>query len=34
MTKKELIEVATSLGLKVSNKLKKTDLIDRLKKLG
>ena len=34
MTKKELIEVATSLGLKVSSKLKKTDLIDRLKKLG
>ena len=34
MTKKELIEVATTLGLKVSNKLKKTDLIDRLKKLG
>lgn len=34
MTKKELIEVATDLGLKVSNKLKKTDLIDRLKKLG
>ena len=34
MTKAELITIATDLGIKVSSKLKKTDLIDRLKKLG
>ena len=32
MTKAELITIATDLGIKVSSKLKKTDLIDRLKK--
>ena len=31
MTKAELIKIASHLGLKVSKKLKKSDLIDRLK---
>lgn len=30
MTKKELIEIARELGMKVSTKIKKTDLIERL----
>ena len=33
MTKAELIKVASHLGLKVSTKLRKSDLIDRLKSL-
>lgn len=33
MTKAELVKIATDLGLKVSSKLKKTDLIDRLKQM-